>query len=1132
MKNPDDRPPNQETRTTPLFGADRSMDSALRFEGPALFAVDSVIAERFRIVRLLGRGGMGEVYEAEDLELKERVALKTVLPQIAGDERSMERFRQEILLARKVTHPNVCRTFDVFRHRIASPAVPSQTSEIVFLTMELLAGETLAERLRRNGRMSTSEAFPIIAQIAAALEAAHRAGVVHRDLKSSNVILVPVKEGEAEVRAVVTDFGLARASAAAGQLGPSLTGSEESVGTPLYMAPEQVEDGEITAATDIYALGIVIYEMVTGTWPFVADTRLATASKRLKEDAPSPRVYVPDLDRRWEGVILRCLERDPADRLASASEVVEALAGKEGVSVGWTRARKRQLRNRIAIAALALGAFAASYGGFLFFRDAPLTPRLRGNPSVAVLQFKNLSPTDEDAWVSIALAERLTRELAAGGDLRVIPRDDVARMATELGLQASESLDPATLGRVRANVGADYVVLGSYRTMGKDSGDQVTVDLRLEDANSGSTLASLSEQGSSSKLVELTSRAGARLRQTLGLGEISAAAKASTAAAFPAVTQAERLYAEGITRLQSFDPLTARDFLQQSVATDPNSPLPHAALAEAWAMMGYDVKAQQAAKRASERSAGLTPKEELSAKCRYLELSADWENAINACRALSKASPSDIELGLRYARVQASAGKGQDSLATLADLRNQLQPPAKDDPRIDLQEAEAARTLADYKRQQEAAARAADKAKKQGAVLLRARGRLWECMALQHLDTLDDAWKACEDAHDLYRVGGDGVGQARALSNIGHILEKQGKTAEARAKHEESGKKAQAVGSRLDQAHALMNLANMLFKEGTLARASAKYKEALAIAREIDNKDTAARVLLNIGLVLLAQGEFSGAAKTLEESLTGFREVGNRGDEARARSNLGMLYWEQGSPLTARPHLGAAADIRRDLGLQSDLELTLGPLGEVLLAQAEFGASERAFREALAIQTRLSEGQPGMRSAAALSRVLLAEVALEQGRPTEAEAAVRAAIPQLHEQEDSANASFARRVLARALLAQGKVKEAQQEVERTASLGQKSGDTPTRLAAAISVARVSTAAGRYTEAAKNLNAVLVEAIKAGMVRYQLEARLALGEIEMKSGKTTAGRARLAALEKEARNKGFELIARKAVTGRG
>jgi serine/threonine-protein kinase len=285
--------------------------------GRPSFAEDQLLAGRYRIVRFISRGAGGEVYEAEDLELRVRVALKSIRASIARDPDALARFKREILLARSISHPNVCRIFDLGQHRDGGGGA-------FFLTMELLDGETLADRIERRGRLPEAEALPLVRQMAAALGAAHDAGVVHRDFKPGNVVIVPSRDGE---RAVVADFGLALATATPGDARDAarLTAEGKIVGTPAYVAPEQVNGEPITPRTDVYALGLVMYEMVTGQLAFGGETLLSVVARRLAEPPPPPASIVPDLDRRWEAVILRCLERAPAARFASAADVVAAL---------------------------------------------------------------------------------------------------------------------------------------------------------------------------------------------------------------------------------------------------------------------------------------------------------------------------------------------------------------------------------------------------------------------------------------------------------------------------------------------------------------------------------------------------------------------------------------------------------------------------------------------------------------------------------------------------------------------------------------------------------------------------------------------------------------------------------------
>ncbi|MBI3678985.1 MAG: serine/threonine protein kinase [Acidobacteria bacterium] len=298
---------HQDSATTEIF------DQARRHS----LQPNEVLGGRFRILRFLGRGGMGEVYGAEDLELGGSVALKVLRPEFLDDPQFLGRFRREVQLARQVSHPNVCRIFDVGHDY-------STGRERVFFTMEFLEGETLAACLRRAGRLSEPAALPLVSQIADGLAALHERGIVHRDLKPGNVMLVQGASGS--TRAVVSDLGLARATIdASGRDALSRPGNV--FGTVDYMAPEQLMGKDVSPATDLYAFGLVMYEMVTGVRPFPGGQGLENAVRRLTEPPEPPRKHVADLSPEWEAIILRCLEKEPANRPESADEVVRGLMG-------------------------------------------------------------------------------------------------------------------------------------------------------------------------------------------------------------------------------------------------------------------------------------------------------------------------------------------------------------------------------------------------------------------------------------------------------------------------------------------------------------------------------------------------------------------------------------------------------------------------------------------------------------------------------------------------------------------------------------------------------------------------------------------------------------------------------------
>ncbi|HVH70943.1 MAG TPA: serine/threonine-protein kinase, partial [Candidatus Dormibacteraeota bacterium] len=267
------------------------------------FTPGQILAERYRVVALVGRGGMGEVFRAEDLKLGQIVAMKFLPERLSQDAAALGRFDAEVRNARQVSHPNVCRVFDI-----------GETDSALFLTMEYVDGEDLASVVRRIGRLSPDKATEIARQICAGLAAAHERGVIHRDLKPANVML----DGAGKIR--ITDFGLAG-------IALSIRGEEARAGTPAYMAPEQLAGKEITPKSDIYSLGLILYEILTGKRAFEASTLQELVKLRESGTITNPSTLVRDLDPLIERVILRCLETDSDKRPASSLQVAAALPG-------------------------------------------------------------------------------------------------------------------------------------------------------------------------------------------------------------------------------------------------------------------------------------------------------------------------------------------------------------------------------------------------------------------------------------------------------------------------------------------------------------------------------------------------------------------------------------------------------------------------------------------------------------------------------------------------------------------------------------------------------------------------------------------------------------------------------------
>jgi eukaryotic-like serine/threonine-protein kinase len=285
-----------------------------RVMGP-LLSPRQVLAGRFTIVRLIARGAMGALYEARDEERQTQVAVKTLHPRLAADSDAMDRLRSEVLLARRLRHPGVCRVLEVYA--LSTPG----GEPLHFLTRELIAGTSLAERMAQRSPFREVEALPLVCEMASALSAAHAIGLVHRDFKPSNVLLVPREDGSRSEKVVVTDFGIVRALLPDRRRSEALPALVVDLLDSLdHLAPEQLGGGPVGTAADVYALGVVLHQMVTGRLPSVHPLGPLADSSIVP-----PVAHVPELDARWNETILRCLERTPGRRFQDPLEAVAAL---------------------------------------------------------------------------------------------------------------------------------------------------------------------------------------------------------------------------------------------------------------------------------------------------------------------------------------------------------------------------------------------------------------------------------------------------------------------------------------------------------------------------------------------------------------------------------------------------------------------------------------------------------------------------------------------------------------------------------------------------------------------------------------------------------------------------------------
>jgi serine/threonine protein kinase/tetratricopeptide (TPR) repeat protein len=427
----------------------------------------STFADRYKIIEKLGTGGMGAVYRVEDTNIGQDIALKLIKPDIASDKKTIERFRNELKTTRMISHRNVCRMFDL-----------AETEGIFYITMEYVSGEDLKSFIRRSGKLDIPKAISIAKEVCEGLSEAHRLGVVHRDLKSNNIMID--KEGNARIM----DFGIARSLRAKG-----LTGEGIIIGTPEYMSPEQAEATEVDQRSDIYSLGVILYEMTTGQLPFEGDTPLSIAMKHKGEIPKDPKELNPQIREDFNRVILRCLEKDKENRYQSAGEVQEELGNIErgmpitekdipknkpltSKEITVTFGLKKLFIPALVIVGLAIIALVIwhPWSPRKEGEKLPTKSSLSGFQKLAVLPFGNIKSDPQTDYLGFALADQII------GDLAYV-RNVLARPSSAVRQYQNQEVDAQTAGNA---LKVDFIVMGHYLK----EGDVLRLNIELVNVHS------------------------------------------------------------------------------------------------------------------------------------------------------------------------------------------------------------------------------------------------------------------------------------------------------------------------------------------------------------------------------------------------------------------------------------------------------------------------------------------------------------------------------------------------------------------------------------------------------------------------------------------------------------------------
>jgi tetratricopeptide (TPR) repeat protein/predicted Ser/Thr protein kinase len=598
----------------------------------------TVFANRYEIVKTLGEGGMGAVYKARDMELEREVALKVVKPELSDNPEILQRFKQELILARQVTDRNIIRIFDL-----------GESDGIRFITMEYVDGQNLHQLLKDRGKLEIVEAVDIMEQVAAGLAAAHREGIIHRDLKPGNIMR------DVSGRVVVMDFGLARTIS-----GDGMTRTGAMLGTIEYMSPEQAQGKDLKASSDVFTFGLILYELVSGFMPFRAESAIASLLMRSQQRA----IPLSDVDKNIPGtlsnIVAKCLEKEPANRYQSATELDADLrawqsSGGKKVSASSMRLRMNRLRElpwqNFAVTGVLVLVVAAALAWFVIKRQLAAKSGPHVPITVLVGDFAN---NTGDPVLDNTLEPMLGAALEGASFINVFSRGDARKLAEKLP-NPTNKLDEQSARLVAENEGVNAVVTGDISLRG-DSYDISAIAL---DAVSGKELAKaeISVANKQDILSELPKLA-APIRKALGdntpasvqFNEVSGGFRAASLEAVHEVSIGADQQFEG--KFQE-----AFDSFQKAAQLDPNFTWAYTGMAAMDQNLGKTEDAVKYMKLAMEHVDNMTEREAYRDRGLYYLTSGDWQDCVQEYTQLVSHYPAD--------RV------GQNNLATCyTQLRN------------------------------------------------------------------------------------------------------------------------------------------------------------------------------------------------------------------------------------------------------------------------------------------------------------------------------------------------------------------------------------------------------------------------------------------------------------------------------
>ncbi len=875
--------------------------------------IGTVYAGRYEILEELGRGGMGEVYKVKDKTLDENMALKVLKPEIAADKDMLKRFKNELKFARKIAHRNVCKMYDL-----------SEEEGTPHITMEYVKGEDLKSYIRKKGKLQEEEVIALAKQVCEGLAEAHEIGVVHRDLKPQNIMI------DEKNNAKVMDFGIARSTEA-----PGVTQSGVMIGTPDYMSPEQAEGEEADQRSDIYALGVIMYEMVTGSVPFKGDTAFSVALKHKTKLPSDPRKLNPDISEKLSRLILICMEKQSERRYQTAEALLADLRNlEEGFPLGTKiRPRRRSLAaakfNRkifIPATGIALVIVAVLIWQLLSQKDvAPLAPTDR--PSLAILYFKNnTGDTNLDFWRN-ALSDLMIDDLSQSKYIYVLAKDRLFNIMNRLNLIEAKIYSPNEIRQVAARGVVNHILQGSYAK----AGDLFRVNITLQDASTGELIASEWAEGTEEKIFSMVDELTLKIKGIFNLSkeEIAGDFDMEVGQITTSFPQAYKYFSEAERHYYSGDYREAIEIGKKAIEIDPEFATAYYGLAWCYWTMRYNKEAREYFLKAIQFTDRISERERLRIQGDYFIQSGNQEKAIGIFTKLLELYPEDWiannSLGIIYNQLE-ERDKAIERLAV--NVKNKVENPYSYENIV-----WAYRAKGMYGKAEEILRDHLENVSEHFFIY-------WQ---LTHTYLCQrDFGLAMAELNKAISIDPESHYNISLLGNI-HVYREEWDKAE------KEYQRLLAKSEPSIQRSGRQKLADLYLLQGKFEKAKEELKQGIRIAEKVDQKGWESQFHTNLSYLHLQTGHFNQALEESQKSMSLAEATGGKGNQIYA------LYWESISHLKLNSVEAAlkVADKLKELVEQAMnkkiVRLYYHLLGDIEMEKKNYTKAIENFEKAIAL---------------------------------------------------------------------------------------------------------------------------------------------------------------------------------------